>query len=529
MNIGALFNAFDSLRKRDGDLETVVKTVFFHNLMNKYPKKTIREVICDYKGGSWGNDFFQDSIPAKVLRSPDIRFGFIDFQNAEERYFTEKELENYRLKNNDILVIKSNGSLDLVGKSQIFKSNQNFKNIVASNFLMVITPNTKIIYPEYLDLFLKSPEALIWRFDTQKTTTGLRNLNTNAFLDIELPVPESIEEQILLFENFSYCLNGSFKEEDRKTMKFYRIVKLKEKITNELFYQLTQLENLNQAILQEAVKGKLVNQDPNDEPASELLKRIKAEKLNKHGVSTRAKKEKPLPPINPEEIPFEIPENWVWCRLGEIADNVEYGTSQKAEMTSEHIPVLRMNNIQSGKLDYSNLKYVSETIDDLPRLYLKDGDLLFNRTNSYELVGKTAVYRGSNQSMTFASYIIRVQFDDKINSEFISCYINSHVCRETQLEPEIIQQNGQANFNGTKLKNILVPLPPLSEQKRIVAEIARQFTKTKALKEHIIANQQATEQLLKALLHQAFEVGEAETEEPLGMVAEPGVKYGESG
>jgi type I restriction enzyme S subunit len=76
------------------------------------------------------------------------------------------------------------------------------------------------------------------------------------------------------------------------------------------------------------------------------------------------------------------------------------------------------------------------------------------------------------------------------------------------LEPEIIQQNGQANFNGTKLKNILIPLPPLSEQKRIVAEIEKQLAKTKQLKEHIIANQQATEQLLKALLHQAFEVRE---------------------
>jgi restriction endonuclease S subunit len=281
-------------------------------------------------------------------------------------------------------------------------------------------------------------------------------------------------------------------------------------LNRQLSHQLTLLDQLNQAILQEAVQGKLVPQDPNDEPASELLKRIKAEKLNGSDPSGRRKKEKPLPPIKPEEIPFEIPENWVWCRLGEVADNVEYGTSQKAEMTRDDIPVLRMNNIQSGKLDLSNLKYVSRMIDDLPRLYLKDGDLLFNRTNSYELVGKTAVYRGSNDSMTFASYIIRVQFYKEIISEFISNYINSPICRETQLEPEIIQQNGQANFNGTKLKNILVPLPPLSEQKRIVAEIERQLAQTKQLKEHIIANQAATEQLLKALLHQAFEVKENE-------------------
>jgi type I restriction enzyme S subunit len=272
--------------------------------------------------------------------------------------------------------------------------------------------------------------------------------------------------------------------------------------------QLTLLENLNQAILQEAVQGKLVPQNPNDEPATKLLKRIKTEKATLRKAQGKVKTEKPLTPIKPSEIPFEIPESWVWCRLGEIAKNVEYGTSQKAEMTSEHIPVLRMNNIQSGKIDCTNLKYVSNLIDDLPKLFLVDGDMLFNRTNSYELVGKTAIYRGTNNSMTFASYLIRVQYDENVIPEFVSNYVNSPICRETQLEPEIIQQNGQANFNGTKLQNILFPLPPLPEQTRIVAEIEKQLAKTKQLKEHIIASQQATEQLLKALLHQAFEVKE---------------------
>jgi type I restriction enzyme S subunit len=112
--------------------------------------------------------------------------------------------------------------------------------------------------------------------------------------------------------------------------------------------------------------------------------------------------------------------------------------------------------------------------------------------------------------MTFASYLIRVQYDINVISEFISNYINSPICRETQLEPEIIQQNGQANFNGTKLQNILIPLAPLAEQTCIVAEIEKQLAKTKQLKEHIIANQHATEQLLKALLHGAFEVEEKE-------------------
>lgn len=367
--------------------------------------------------------------------------------------------------------------------------------------------NTTKIDIDFLKVFLKSPDFV--QLLKKQVPGGIKTeIKPKHILPLEVYFPETTKEQKVIAEHFF-----------EKEAKFNQL-------DEHISYQLTQLENLNQAILQEAVQGNLVEQNKNDEPASELLKRIKLTRLgfqpdpdetniglkptksamNRTGLKPRPMKE--LPPIKPEEIPFEIPENWVWCRLGEITGNVEYGTSQKAEMTSEHIPVLRMNNIQSGRLDYSNLKYISETIDDLPRLFLKDGDLLFNRTNSYELVGKTAVYRGLNNSMTFASYLIRVQFDDKIVSEFISNYINSPICRETQLEPEIIQQNGQANFNGTKLKNILIPLPPLSEQKRIVAEIEKQFAKTKQLKELVLANQAATGQLLKALLHQAFEVKE---------------------
>ena len=216
-------------------------------------------------------------------------------------------------------------------------------------------------------------------------------------------------------------------------------------------------------------------------------------------------------PIKEEEKPFSIPESWVWCRLGEIAANVEYGTSQKAEMSSEHVPVLRMNNIQDGKIDYEKLKYVQSSIDDLPKLYLKEGDLLFNRTNSYELVGKSGVYHGADDVMTFASYLIRVQFSKNISNDFVNHYINSSFCRKTQLEPEIIQQNGQANFNGMKLKNIICPLPPLAEQKRIVKKLEEVLNLCEEMKTTITDNQNYTNQLLQVALKDALQMKEVET------------------
>ena len=118
------------------------------------------------------------------------------------------------------------------------------------------------------------------------------------------------------------------------------------------------------------------------------------------------------------------------------------------------------------------MKYVVSTIKDLPRLYLKKYDLLFNRTNSFELVGKTGIFIDEDNKYTFASYLIRVSFfNNLIVSHYMNLYLNSLVFRKSQIEPLIIQQCGQANVSGTKLKNTLVPIPPFEEQKRIVAKV----------------------------------------------------------
>lgn len=500
----SLVHAFNSLRKRDGDYLALLKALYFESLKDKYPAKKISDLLLESKGGSWGNEKFENGIRAKVLRSPDIRFGFIDFEKAEERFFTNKEIENFKLRENDILVIKSNGSLDLVGKSQILKSNPAFPNVVASNFLLVLRPNEQKVYAEYLDLFLKSPQALVWRFEEQKTTTGLRNLNTKGYLSLELPIPADTKEQKRLFDNFQRYTNGSFQAGDDYYQKVFIVSNAKESLSAELDHQLALVKELRQAYLREAMQGKLVAQDERDEPAGILLEKIKAEK-ERLIAEKKIKRDKHLPPINAEEVPFEIPSNWTWCRLGEISTNVEYGTSEKGDLNSKDIAVLRMNNIQSGKVILENLKYVKATIEDLPRLYLKNNDLLFNRTNSYELVGKAGVFKGESDEITFASYLIRVQFSDFVSVDFANYYINSIQCRETQIEPDIIQQNGQANFNGTKLKNIIVPLPPLAEQKRIVAKLEKLIKSCDELEANIRHARANADQLLQTALKEALE------------------------
>ncbi|MCA1566092.1 MAG: restriction endonuclease subunit S [Acidobacteria bacterium] len=261
------------------------------------------------------------------------------------------------------------------------------------------------------------------------------------------------------------------------------------------------LSKLRQTVLQLAVQGKLTHQDPQDEPATSLLRRIRAERerLVKEKLLKRADS---LPTINLDKMPFALPNGWTWARIGDLARASEYGTSQKASDIKDDVPVLRMNNINAGKVIYENLKYLPASIDDLPRLYLQHNDLLFNRTNSYELVGKTAIYKGENNKMTFASYLIRLSlFSDLLDVDFVNLVMNSAYFRKHQIEPNITQQNGQANFNGTKLSLTFIPFPPLKEQKNIVAAVNRLMALCDELEAGLSRAEEDGEQLLRAAVH----------------------------
>ncbi len=266
-----------------------------------------------------------------------------------------------------------------------------------------------------------------------------------------------------------------------------------------------QIKALRQTILNLAVRGKLVPQDPNDEPASELLKRIAAEREDLiRGKFIR--REKSLAKIDEGETPFEIPEKWQWTRIGNAALLTQYGTSRKSFPTSSGVPVFTMRNVQDGMIVEGGEKKIPAVSEELPSLYLRRLDLLYNRTNSVELVGKTGIYLGENDCRTFASYLIRICTSHKCSSPyFINLAMNAPVFRETQIAPLIKKQTGQANVNGTALKNMLIPFPPLLEQHRIVAKVDELMALCDWLETSLTTGDNTRRSLLDALLHEALE------------------------
>ena len=226
---------------------------------------------------------------------------------------------------------------------------------------------------------------------------------------------------------------------------------------------------LRQKILDLAIHGKLVPQDPNDEPASVLLERLKAEKerLIKEGKIKRSKKS--AKSSDTPHYPYLLPNGWEWCNLEDIVCELKYGTSEKS-LSVGKIAVLRMGNITNvGTIDYSNLVYSSNN-EDIKLYSLEKDDLLFNRTNSSEWVGKTAIYK-KEQPAIYAGYLIRIR-PILIFSDYLNTVMNSSYYRNWCYNVKTDAVN-QSNINAQKLSQLMIPIPPLKEQERIVVEVAK--------------------------------------------------------
>jgi type I restriction enzyme S subunit len=288
------------------------------------------------------------------------------------------------------------------------------------------------------------------------------------------------------------------------------------------------LRRYRATVLKAACEGRLVPQEPADEPASAVLQRILAERRQRweaeqiaRGKDPKKLKYKDPAPPDTSSLP-ELPEGWVWVTVNQITEVQQYGTSDKANTEPDGVPVLRMGNIQDGKLDFDDLKYMPKDWPDLDKFILEPGDVLFNRTNSAELVGKTAVYKEFHPKAVAASYLIRVRVNKTYHPDFLAFYINSSFGRR-YIKSVVSQQVGQANVNGTKLSRMTIPFPPAAEQQRIVAEVERRLSVVEELEAAVEANLKRAERLRQAVLKRAFEgklVPQDPSDEPASLLLE---------
>jgi len=244
------------------------------------------------------------------------------------------------------------------------------------------------------------------------------------------------------------------------------------------------IKQLRQTILDRAIRGQLVSQDPTDEPASVLLERIRAEKeelIKEKKLKCEKRDSQPI-----EEVPFEIPEGWVWCRLGDIAQSNIGLTYSPNNVSINGTPVLRSNNIKDDKLLLNDLVRVSGDIQE--KNYIKEGDILIcARNGSRNLLGKSTIINNLEEPMTFGAFmaICRSLYNHWIFQTLRTDYFQRYLDFSNSTAINQITQSMLLEFP--------IPLPPIKEQHRIVQKIEQLF----ALIDIIEVNKKALEKLIQ--------------------------------
>lgn len=303
----------------------------------------------------------------------------------------------------------------------------------------------------------------IWE---NSSATTLPILNKSKFDNLLFTVPPKEQQQLIV-------------SRIKELLCFVEMIQ-KEKATLQEIIKKTKSK-----ILDLAIRGQLVPQNPDDEPASVLLERIRAEKEEhiKQGKIKRDKKEsvifkgednsyyekigKSVSKID-AEIPFDLSEGWEWCKLGSLCSSIQYGLSNSAESSGTH-KLLRITDIQNGSVDWDTVPYT--TPQDPETYILKSNDIVFARTGA--TVGKSFLIDQLSYESVYASFLIRIRLLKFISPQFIYNFFNSP-CYWKQISNKAVGV-GQPNCNGTSLSNLFIPIPPAKVQDEIVSLISKLY------------------------------------------------------
>ena len=323
----------------------------------------------------------------------------------------------------------------------------------------------------FLYYYLQSP---LFQEIFKKNTTGIiGGVSVNTLKSLYFPVPP-LAEQKRIIERI-LCVE-----------KYIDLYAISENAITSLDNSFPEL--LKKSILQEAVQGKLVPQDPNDEPASVLLERIRAEKqaLIKAGKIKKDKNESVIfrrdnshyEKLNgierciDDELPFEIPKNWQWERWGNISQSIQYGYNAPAKSDGK-IKMVRISDIQNNTVKWDFVPFCDIAEDDIETYLLKSNDILFARTGG--TVGKSYLVTEILEDAIYAGYLIRTRYSDELIPKYLKYFMESELYW-SQLRSGTIA-TAQPNCNAQTLSKMLLPIPPKAEQERIIQMIDTLYSK----------------------------------------------------
>lgn len=355
--------------------------------------------------------------------------------------------------------------------------------IVTENMPMFSVDDSKVDI-KFLALFIKSEEFKSQVKRIELSGSAQKSIHERTFLELDINLP-TIKEQKDITNSFAlFNITNSL-------------------LNTEIIYEQDKINLLRKAFLKEAMQGKLVPQNPDNEPASELLKKIKAKKdllyasgkIRKGGIQEAELQ---------EEILYDIPKSWVWCKLDDLCFNITDGTHQTPTYVHKGRIFLSAQNIKPFRFMPEVHKLVSE---EAYQTYTKTtkpekGDLLVARVGAG--IGEAAVIDRNIDFCFYVSLGLIQPFKEFTNSEFLTYVFNSPYGVK-YAKGNISSKGGSAgNFNLGRIRSFLIPLPPLIEQQRIVAKLDQLMTICDELDQNIQQNQKYAQELMKVALKEAL-------------------------
>lgn len=460
-----------------------------------------------------------DEQEVSFVPMPCISTRFDGVHEQETRKWIEVKKGYTHFANGDIALAKITPCFEN-SKAVIFSGLKNGVG-VGTTELHVARPCSSELNLQYLLLNIKSPNFLDIGESKMTGSAGQKRVPRSFFENYPLPFPP-IEEQIRIVERFCQLMTICDQLEQQSLTSLETHFQLVETLLatltksknaeelaenwarisqhfDTLFTTKASIDALKQTILQLAVMGKLVPQDPNDEPASELLKRIEQEKVQlvKEG---KIKKQKLLPPVCDEEKPFELPEGWEWCKLQRITSKITDGDHKTPPRINEGYKLLSAKNVRDGYIDYDNCDYIAEVdyLKSRERCLPEIGDLLIVSVGG--TIGRSALIKNNADFALVRSVAIikPLLFD----SSYLKFSMDSFLLQKAIHENK--RGGAQPCLYLSEISNFIFPMPPKNEQHRIVSKVEHLFSICDHIKSCLQSAQQTQLHLADALTDAAL-------------------------
>ncbi len=354
-------------------------------------------------------------------------------------------------------------------------------NPIASTGFCVLRPNRTMV-SEYLFNYVRS-DNFLKIIEPQQKGASYPAVSDAIVLGSPIPLPP-LGEQKRIVAKIESC--------------FSKIDAIEESVDTAE----TLLKKYRESLLAKAFRGELVPQDPKDEPASKLLERIRAERGDSADGKKRKKEE--LPPIDLDEVPFEIPKSWEWVRISEVGF-VQLGRQRAPKNHSgKHMrKYLRVANVFENRIDVSDVLEMNFDPSEQERYRLKHGDILLNEGQSRELVGRPAMYRDELPEAYFQNTLVRFQANDVLDRDYALCLFlfYFHTGRFTKIAKA---GTNMAHLGAERFAALPFPLPPISEQKRIVSKLFALFSKADQFSTKLAILRHSVDKSRSSVLTSAF-------------------------